>query len=326
MLADRLPTVPDLANRPARERLTDGTVLVGVTAPFFDHHTDLEVMARLAQRVDERGYDSFWVSDHVLGPTPMGAQRWYDVITVLAHLAAVAPRPLLGTDVLVVPYRHPVPTGKALMTLDVIAKGRLVVGAGGGYLPHEFAAVGVPFEARGAYTDEAIALWKAMWADGPLRHHGRFVQIDDALAEPKPLQPQGPPVLVGNAAAPVLRRAATVADGWHPIMLPMAALADGVATVRKGWAEAGRPGAPIFSYSGIFGHVTEQPVDGADRPLLVGSPAQVLDDIAGLAAIGFSSVVFRFGTADSTNAEVLDQVDLVAEQVLPHTRSLRVGS
>ncbi len=311
--------------RTARERLSDGHVLVGVTTPFFDHHTELDAMTRLAERVDERGYDSLWVSDHVLGPTPMGAQRWFDVITVLAHLAARAPRVVLGTDVLVVPYRHPVPTGKALMTLDVISKGRLVVGAGGGYLPHEFAAVGVPFEARGPYTDEAIALWKAMWADGRLRHQGRFVQIDDALSEPKPAQPQGPPVLVGNARAPVLRRAATLADGWHPIMLPMAALTDGVATVRRAWAEAGRAGAPIFSYSGIFGHVTTRPVDGVDRPLLVGSPAQVLDDIAGLAAIGFASVVFRFGTAESTNAQVLDQVDLVAEQVLPHTRSLSVA-
>ncbi len=318
--------MPDLANPTARDRLTDGTVLVGVTTPFFDHHTDLGAMVRLAQRVDERGFDSLWVSDHVLGPTPMGAQRWFDVITVLAHLASVAPRVLLGTDVLVVPYRHPVASGKALMTLDVIAKGRLVVGAGGGYLPHEFAAVGVPFEDRGAYTDEAIAVWKAMWGDGPLRHHGRFVQIDDAFAEPKPVQPQGPPVLVGNTKAPVLRRAATLADGWHPIMLPLAALADGVARVRTIWAEAGRPGAPVFSYSGIFGHVTERAVDSADRPLLVGSPAQVLDDVAALAALGFSSVVFRPGTADATNAEVLDQVDVVAKQVLPHTRALRVAA
>jgi probable F420-dependent oxidoreductase len=300
-------------------------VLVGVTTPFFDHHTDLDAMVRLAQRVDERGYDSLWVSDHVLGPTPMGAQRWFDVITVLAHLASVAPNVVLGTDVLVVPYRHPVATGKALMTLDVISGGRLVVGAGGGYLPHEFGAVGVPFEARGAYTDEAIALWKAMWAEGPLRHHGRFVQIDDALSEPKPTQPGGPPVLVGNAKAPVLRRAARLADGWHPIMLPLDGLADGVATIRKAWQEAGRPGAPLFSYSGIFGHVTERAVDGSDRPLLVGSPAQVLDDIAALAAIGFSSMVFRFGTAEATNAEVLDQVDLVADHVLPHTRGLRVA-
>jgi probable F420-dependent oxidoreductase len=316
--------VPDLASPTARDRLTDGTVLVGVTTPFFDHHTDLGAMVRLAQRVDERGYDSLWVSDHVLGPTPMGAQRWFDVITVLAHLASAAPRVVLGTDVLVVPYRHPIPTGKALMTLDVISKGRLAVGAGGGYLPNEFAAVGVPFEARGAYTDEAIALWKAMWAPGPLHHHGRFVQVDDALSEPKPVQPGGPPVLVGNARPPVLRRAARLADGWHPIMQPLDGLADGVGTIRTAWAAAGRAGAPVFSYSGIFGHVTERATDGSDRPLLVGSPAQVLDDIAALAAIGFASVVFRFGTADSSNAQVLDQVDLVAEQVLPHTRALRV--
>jgi probable F420-dependent oxidoreductase len=317
-----VPGPEDPAPPTARERLSAGPVVVGVTAPFFDHHTDLEAMARLAERVDGRGYGSLWVSDHVLGPTPMGAQRWYDVITVLAHLASVAPRVVLGTDVLVVPYRHPVPTGKALMTLDVITKGRLVVGAGGGYLPHEFAAVGVPFDARGAYTDEAIAIWKAMWADGPLRHHGRFVAIDDALAEPKPTQPGGPPVLVGNAAAPVLRRAAHLADGWHPIMQPLDALAAGAAAIRSWWTDAGRPGAPLLSYSGIFGHVSERAIDGSDRPLLVGSPDQVLGDIGALAALGFSSVVFRFGTAESSNAEVLDQVDLVAERVLPHTTGI----
>jgi alkanesulfonate monooxygenase SsuD/methylene tetrahydromethanopterin reductase-like flavin-dependent oxidoreductase (luciferase family) len=227
---------------------------------------------------------------------------------------------VLGTDVLVVPYRHPIATGKALMTLDVVSDGRLVVGAGGGYLPHEFAAVGVPFAERGPYTDEAIAVWKAMWAQGPLRHQGRYVQVGDARAEPKPVQAGGPPVLVGNARPPVLRRAALVADGWHPIMQPLEALAAGVARVRALWHEAGRAGAPVFSYSGIFGHVTERPVDGADRPLLVGAPEQVIGDVAALAGLGFTSVVFRFGTADSSNAEVLDQVDLVAERVLPAVR------
>jgi alkanesulfonate monooxygenase SsuD/methylene tetrahydromethanopterin reductase-like flavin-dependent oxidoreductase (luciferase family) len=163
-----------------------------------------------------------------------------------------------------------------------------------------------------------------MWADGPLRHHGRFVEVGDALAEPKPVQRGGPPVLVGNARPPVLRRAALVADGWHPIMQPLDALADGVATVRRLWRQAGRADDPVFSYSGIFGHVTERPVDGADRPLLVGSPDQVVGDVTAMAGLGFTSVVFRFGTADSSNAEVLDQVELVAERVLPAVRGIPV--
>src|SRR5262249_43059129 len=160
--------------------------------------------------------------------------------------------------------------------LDIVSGGRLIVGTGVGYIEREFRDLDVSYADRGALTTESIEVWREIWSDGPANYHGKFFQLDDALAEPKPVQRPGPPVWVGGGTSPAtLRRVVAVGDGWHPISLGFAELVAGVARLRELAAAASRTDPIALSYSAAFGHVTADAVDGRERMPLTGGVDQV---------------------------------------------------
>src|SRR5512133_204168 len=148
---------------------------IGVTVPnvheTLAERSTIEAVGRMA---DELGFDSVWCNDHLALPGASGdgaaepdfaavygeqrGQQIYEPLIVLAYLAGVTRRILLGTSVYLLPLRNPVLAAKQAVSLDRLAEGRLVLGVGVGWLEHEFAAVGVPYRQRGRRTDEAIAL------------------------------------------------------------------------------------------------------------------------------------------------------------------------
>jgi probable F420-dependent oxidoreductase len=299
------------------EVVGDGQPLrVGITAPFNDHQVSYEVFLELARRVEAAGFDSLWMADHLTGPTPMGATRWFDVVTLLANLTAHAPRLRVGTDVLVAAYRHPVLAAKMLTTLDTVSGGQLTVGVGTGYIEKEFEELQVPFHRRGRYTAECIRVWKEIWSPGPANFDGEFFQLRDTVAEPKPRQQPHPPIHIGGSAPAVLRRVVELGDGWQPISQPMDAFRTGVDRLKQLAAAAERDRPITLAYSGGFGLVAPNGSDAADRLPLVGTPDQVLHDIDDLRALGVSHVIFRPGLVNASNEEVLDQVDYIADTVL----------
>jgi len=196
----------------------------GIVVPFFNQHAAYATILKIAKQTEALGFDTIWFPDHIVGPTPMGAERWLEVITLMSNVCAHVPRLEIGTDVLIAAYRHPVLAAKMITTLDIVSGGRLIVGVGGGYVEEEFAALGVPFAERGAYTDECIQVWKRMWSDDRVAFRGKYFVLDNVLSKPKPVQKPHPPILVGNQGSRVLRRAATLADGWHPIGLKLLVL------------------------------------------------------------------------------------------------------
>ena len=152
----------------------------GVILPNVGPLAHIDSLARIAQNAEHLGYDGVFLSDHIAIPSylrsvypyrsdgrfPLTASdRILEPVTTLAYLAAVTSRLQLGFSVLVLPYRHPALNAKMLGTLDVISNGRLIVGAGVGWMAEEFAALDSNFEARGAVTDEHIALLKAFWTN-----------------------------------------------------------------------------------------------------------------------------------------------------------------
>lgn len=291
---------------------------VGIALPFFDHQMSYDRIAPLTARIEELGFDGVWLSDHITGPTPAGSRTWYDAPTLLSALAARTSRLTLGLDVLIPAYRHPLVAAKQLTTVAAVSGGRLVVGIGGGYVEREFRDLGLPYADRGAYTDECLAIWKRSWGPGNVTFAGRFFQIDDAIALPKP--DPAPVLLVGGSGARVQRRVIEYGDGWHPIALPYDAYASGVDALRDAWSAAGRDGEPLLSYSGIFGEVGPDPVPEQSRPMLVGGIGQVVADLERLRALGVGSVVFRPGGPDTPMPAVTEQLELLARDVLPATR------
>ncbi len=207
---------------------------VGVAAPTTRKLTEPAAFAELARAAERLGYAHLWVSDHVLLPrtshVPAGHQL--DALASLGWLAAKTERIGLGTSVLVLPHRGAAATAKALSTIDWLAGGRLIVGVGAGWLREELAALGVPFEQRGRRTDDTIRALRDLWSD-----RAELTSWPTGAA-----RRSGPiPILVGGSSPAAMRRAARLGDGWHPLNLLPAQLADAAARYRDLCERNARP-------------------------------------------------------------------------------------
>jgi probable F420-dependent oxidoreductase len=312
----------------------------GISLPGRGPLAKPDPVLTLAAKADALAYASIFVTDHVVLPASMArsvypysatgqlpggaAQDYLEPLAMLAALARVTRRARLGTSVLVLPYRHPLVTAKVLATIDQLSGGRLVLGAGVGWLREEFEALGAPpFEERGAVTDEYLRFMRAAWTTDPVSFAGRYVSIRDVHALPKPAQPGGIPVWIGGHTDAAVRRAATLGDGWHPIALrPPGLLFPDEYAKRAGqiqaWArEAGREPRAVTLTVRVPMEVRAKrfkPPAG-DRPLFQGTAEQVIADIRAYHAAGVTHFVF-----DHTHQDlraVLDNLERFAHDVRP---------
>jgi probable F420-dependent oxidoreductase len=191
------------------------------------HDIGLTNMGRLAE---EAGADSLWVNDHLLmvesgrSPypfTPDGAFPWpmdlprYECLTAASFLAATTSRCRVGTSVLILPQRNVLELAKTTATLDALSGGRFVLGIGVGWFAEEMEALGYQFDTRGRRTDEMIEVLRHCWTGRPQPFQGKEIAVPEGLIfEPRPSQPNGPPILVGGMSRAALRRAAQRGDGW----------------------------------------------------------------------------------------------------------------
>jgi len=182
----------------------------------------------LARALEDAGFDSLWVSDHIVLPRVIesrypfaadGRATWptdtpyVDALVALALAAAVTERVALGTAVLVVQLRRPVVAAKQLASIDVASGGRLRLGVGVGWLREEFEVLGVDFETRASQFEEWIEVVRACWTGTPPAFHGRHYSLPaDTLCLPAPAR--SVPVFVGGHSGPALRRAGRLGDGW----------------------------------------------------------------------------------------------------------------
>jgi probable F420-dependent oxidoreductase len=205
-----------------------------------------ETIADCAAAAEEAGIDDVWVSDHVAIP-PDDAEgsggRYLDPLATLAFLAARTERVGLGTAVLNLPYRPPLPTAKWLATIQELSAGRLLLGVGLGWMRPEFKALGVDRRRRGAL------------ADGTLEFIERCFARDEVEANGQPFlflpRPGRPPIFVGGQPPHALERAVRYGDGWMPMVRDPADLEQPVAELRRLAREAGRPEPEVVALSGL---------------------------------------------------------------------------
>src|SRR5439155_1700251 len=178
---------------------------------------------RLAQAIEQIGYDHIDMFDHVVmgypmqgrPPGPYPAQMpILEALMVLSYMAAVTSRVTLGTEVLVLPQRHPTLVAKQVSTLDTLSGGRVRLGVGVGWQESEYEALGEDFHTRGARMDEAIRLLRTYWSDAQVDFKGQHYQITAIGMEPKPPQGRRLPIWVGGRSERALRRVGELGDGW----------------------------------------------------------------------------------------------------------------
>ncbi len=243
---------PSIRRAPAgaRSPTSEAAINIGVLVVNNRPWVTADTIVSLGTRAEALGFDSLWVADQVVIPSrlepsyPYGTTQHYDIegnqnffeaLTVLTYLAGRTSRVQLGTSVLVVPYRQPLVVAKQWATLDAFSGGRTILGVGAGFMREQFEALGVDtFDRRGAATDEAIRLFRAVWApDAEVSFTGEVYRFPPLRFLPKPVRPGGPPIWVGGNGRRSIRRAAELGDGWHSVRIGLDELRTGVATLHE---------------------------------------------------------------------------------------------
>jgi probable F420-dependent oxidoreductase len=278
---------------------------------------DVQALVQLAVRAEALGFASVWVHDHVFNAghvfRRIGYKPYYEPLTLLSYVAARTELVGLGTSVLVLPYHHPIRLAKTAATLDVLSGGRLVLGVGVGAVPPESEVMGSPYAERGAITDEAIAVMKALWTEEDPRFAGKYHRFSDMPFSPKPLQRPHIPVLIGGNSRAAIRRAVRLGNGWHPLAVPPEALTQGIRDLHEHAQAAGRDVAEIpVSLSIPLGP------SNARRVSLGTEPGEIIRTIQAYADVGVQSIAIA-GHTDNM-AQILPAMELLAREVLPAFR------
>ncbi len=197
--------------------MTARRLKVGVVLPTYRRLASAENIRRAAQLSESLGFDSVWVTDHVVIPSSSVeafGPTFYEAVTVMSYVAGITRRVAIGAAILIVPYRHPLVVAKMLATADRLSGGRVILGAGLGWLESESDLLGVPHRRRARIADEALAAMRACWESDEPEFHGDLYDFAGFHFAPRPHDNRRLPILVGGASTAALRRAARFGDGW----------------------------------------------------------------------------------------------------------------
>jgi probable F420-dependent oxidoreductase len=263
------------------------------------------------------------MSDHV-AITPSVAQRYpepfFDALTTLAWIAGRTQRVDLGTTVIVLPYRHPILLARQVANLDVLSGGRVILGVGIGNAADEFAALGVPHNRRGAWSDEMLEAMRALWSgSGEVTYEGRHIKFERISAIHAAQRPH-PRLWVGGNSDAALRRAVRHDAWWHPINQPVSALRERLPALRAEAAAAGKPVPGLMPRIRL--NITADTLPEEGRAPGTGSVEQVHDDLRELHDLDAQYVVLDWYNGpqdlDGTRAHerAFAMLALLADQVL----------
>ena len=228
--------------------------------PTANPFTTPALLAAIAAEAEDRGVNAIWVGEHVVTfddyassypyaddgrvPLPSGIGL-LEPFATLAFLAALTTTVRLGTAMCLLPQRNPVYTAKEVATLDWLSSGRVDLGVGVGWLREEFEALEVPWEHRGARTDDYLGVLKSLWTEDPSSFSGDFYTLAPCSQFPKPVQDPHPPIHIGGESDAALKRTARVGQGWHSFNRPPADLAAPLARLDELLSAEGRSRSEI---------------------------------------------------------------------------------
>jgi len=291
---------------------------------------DCSQIVQLAERAEAVGFDSVWVGDSVL------ARPRLEPLTTLASVAARTERVRLGTAVLLSALRHPVVLANELANLDLLAKGRLILGLGiaakNPAVEREFAACGVDFGHRIGIFEEGVTIMKRLWADEEVTFHGRHFRLNGVRPGLRPQQQPGIPIWLAGSVDNSFRRVLRLGDGWFPLPFSADVFAQNWQRLEALGKEAGRDTSELARavymtvnvnddiaqaeqevrafMEGYYGVPYEKMA--AVQPACAGPAERCIEWIQGFLERGAQTIVVRFGSPDQKG-----QLERFAEKVLP---------
>jgi probable F420-dependent oxidoreductase len=256
-----------------------------------------EGVERIGMLAEELGYESVWVGEHVLVPSPQvppsplaPTHAILDPLVGLTFVAAITRRVKLGTGIIILPQRNPTVLAKQVASLDVLSSGRFILGLGVGYLEPEFRAVGVPLENRGRRSTEYLAAMRQLWSADAPSYEGKYVAFSGIDAYPRPIDRSGPPIVIGGHSAAAHRRAVAMGNGWYGWGLSLEQTEAAVTSLRSAAEAVARPDAlgtlevtvsPPRGYKLDSAVVSAYAELGVDRLVFLAPPdSDSLDEVA----------------------------------------------
>jgi probable F420-dependent oxidoreductase len=298
-------------------------VKLGICIPHYGRPIEVGRLLEVVRRAEERGLDSVWVTDHVIVPRDLEIiyrDHMLDPLAVLPWLAGVTQRIALGTSVVILPYRSPIPVAKLLASVDVLSGGRLIFAAAIGWMEGEFAALGVPIKERASRSDEALELIRALWTQEYPEIQTKRHRLAGVKASPMPIQRPRPPILVGGGSEGAFRRVVRFGDGWHASSTDHEGFRRGKEAILRFWKEAGRDGMPVWTLR-VPLHIEGVHRAAVDMGLLrgryviEGSVGKVVEILRGFQALGCGHVALE--VSYSTYPSILQTIDIVGRDVRP---------
>jgi probable F420-dependent oxidoreductase len=286
-------------------------------------------VTELARAAEDGGFDAVYVTEHPFPDTKWlehGGHHALDPFVSLSFAAAVTTRLKLQTNLLVLAYRNPFLTARAVASLDALSGGRTIIGIGAGYLEGEFRALGVDPAVRNELTDEAIRAMTAAWSGENIRFEGAgFVAAGNTML-PRPAQTPNPPLWIGGNSGRAMRRVVELADGWIP--MPTTGMSEGAVAKRLKTATIDGPAAlkervaKLHQMAAAAGRETMPMVAFTPPSLLLAGPggtlpsAEALIDEAGqLADAGASQLTISL--PGESRRDLLRAMEKYAAEVIP---------
>lgn len=276
---------------------------------------NIEDVNRFAQKVEELGFESVWVADHIVLPIEQTNQYPYtedgkftashddpqlDAFVLLSILASATSKVAVGTSVIIVPYRNPIVQAKMFATLDVLSRGRVLCGVGVGWLREEFEALGASYQDRGAVTDEYLQVFKSLWSSNRPQFNGEHYQFSDVGFAPKPVR-GNIPIWVGGHTRRAVRRAVKYGDAWHPTRQTPERVASMVPYLHSYCDEHGRERDEIVISLKRTLHFTDIGMGVPSRiqsnAALINSTEGVVEDVYRCEELGIKQLTFDFQTS-----------------------------
>ena len=300
--------------------------------PHSGFLTERKNISSIASKADVLGFDFLTVSDHIVIPKYVDSKMpyasdgsfnagdgfCYDPLALLSFLSAVTENIRLVPSVMVVPYRNPIHAAKMLSTIDVLSAGRITLGCGVGWLKEEFELLDTEtFHSRGVVTNEYIEAIIELWTNANPSYKGKYIEFEDILFTPKPIQAPHPPIWIGGESEAAIKRSARIGNGWFPLSqnptFPLKTNEQLNSSIDQLKKELDVRNKNINEFDITFqpgwANLSEYNID-----LLNNDSGQIIENILELEGLGVTHVLFYFPKIELTALH--DVLDNFADEVL----------